>query len=232
MHEHAGGVDLVGVQVAGLDQPSTSAMVTRPAIAASGLKLRAVLLNTRLPCRSPFQARPARSRRRWPPPGRSRQAPKRRTSLAGRRSRRRRASYFQGRPPSATWVPTPVAAERRDPRAAGPEPLGEGALGVSSTSSSPPRYWRANSLFSRRTTPPCGGCDPRRADVPGPSRRGRSCSTPPRGRRPRGRAAPRSAPTGSADAESAGGQRGSAPDVGHRFGSRPHNLVHCSCLQA
>src|SRR6478735_7272549 len=41
----------------GSTSSSTSATVTRPAIAASGLKLRADLLKTRFPCRSPLHAR-------------------------------------------------------------------------------------------------------------------------------------------------------------------------------
>src|SRR4051794_13920186 len=59
------------------------------------------------------------------------------------------ASYFHGRPPSATCVPPPVAVKK----AGMPEPparirSAKVPCGVSSTSSSPERYWRANSLFS------------------------------------------------------------------------------------
>ncbi len=41
----------------GSTSSSTSAIVTRPAMAHSGLKLRVDLLKTRLPCRSPRHAR-------------------------------------------------------------------------------------------------------------------------------------------------------------------------------
>ena len=59
------------------------------------------------------------------------------------------ASYRHGSPPSATWVPTPVAVKN----AGMPEPparirSASVPCGVSSTSSSPERYCRANSLFS------------------------------------------------------------------------------------
>ena len=59
------------------------------------------------------------------------------------------SSYRQGRPPSATWVPPPVAVKN----AAIPDPparirSANVPCGVSSTSSSPERYCRANSLFS------------------------------------------------------------------------------------
>src|SRR4051812_19083124 len=59
------------------------------------------------------------------------------------------SSYLHGRPPSATWVPPPVAVKN----AAIPEPparirSASVPCGVSSTSSSPERYCRANSLFS------------------------------------------------------------------------------------
>ena len=59
------------------------------------------------------------------------------------------ASYRHGRPPSATWVPTPVAVKN----AGMPDPparirSASVPCGVSSTSSSPERYCRANSLFS------------------------------------------------------------------------------------
>src|SRR6195952_3831901 len=58
-------------------------------------------------------------------------------------------SYLHGRPPSATWVPPPVAVKN----AAIPDPparirSARVPCGVSSTSSSPERYCRANSLFS------------------------------------------------------------------------------------
>ena len=72
-------------------------------------------------------------------------------SFGGRatRSRCRASSYRHGRPPSATWVPPPVAVKN----AAIPEPparirSASVPCGVSSTSSSPERYCRANSLFS------------------------------------------------------------------------------------
>ena len=53
----AGQVDLVGVDRADFDDaPSTSATQTLPAIAQAGLKLRAVLRNTRLPGLSAFRA--------------------------------------------------------------------------------------------------------------------------------------------------------------------------------
>src|SRR6185436_15969111 len=59
------------------------------------------------------------------------------------------SSYFQGSPPSATWVPPPVAVKKAG------IPLPPARIrsarvpwGVSSTSSSPWRYCRANSLFS------------------------------------------------------------------------------------
>ena len=59
------------------------------------------------------------------------------------------SSYFHGSPPSATWVPTPVPVKN----AAIPVPparirSASVPCGVSSTSSSPDRYCRANSLFS------------------------------------------------------------------------------------
>ncbi len=59
------------------------------------------------------------------------------------------AAYRQGSPPSAIWVPTPVIVKK----AAMPEPPARRRsasvpCGVSSTSSSPERYCRSNSLFS------------------------------------------------------------------------------------
>ena len=59
------------------------------------------------------------------------------------------SSYLHGSPPSATWVPPPVAVKN----AGIPEPparirSASVPWGVSSTSSSPERYCRANSLFS------------------------------------------------------------------------------------
>jgi hypothetical protein len=59
------------------------------------------------------------------------------------------SSYLHGRPPWATWVPTPVAVKN----AGIPVPparirSASVPCGVSSTSSSPWRYCRANSLFS------------------------------------------------------------------------------------
>ncbi len=59
------------------------------------------------------------------------------------------SSYFHGSPPSATCVPTPVAVKN----AGMPDPparirSASVPCGVSSTSSSPERYCRANSLFS------------------------------------------------------------------------------------
>src|SRR3954453_14900404 len=58
-------------------------------------------------------------------------------------------SYLHGSPPYATWVPPPVAVKN----AAIPDPparirSASVPWGVSSTSSSPERYCRANSLFS------------------------------------------------------------------------------------
>ena len=43
LHENAGRDDVVGVDLARLDQCSTSAIVILPAVAIIGLKLRAVL---------------------------------------------------------------------------------------------------------------------------------------------------------------------------------------------
>src|SRR4051812_49653074 len=68
------------------------------------------------------------------------------------------SSYFQGSPPSATCVPPPVAVKN----AAMPEPparirSARVPCGVSSTSSSPWRYWRADTLFF---PPPEGGIPP------------------------------------------------------------------------
>ena len=59
------------------------------------------------------------------------------------------SSYLHGSPPSATCVPTPVAVKK----AGMPDPparirSASVPCGVSSTSSSPERYCRANSLFS------------------------------------------------------------------------------------
>ena len=129
-------------------------MVTRPHIAASGLKLRAESRKTRLPCRSPFQARTRPKSATSDSSSTNSLSPsaveKTRTSLAGEATATLPASsYFQGRPPSATWVPTPVAVKN----AGMPEPparirSARVPCGVSSTSSSPARYCRANSLFS------------------------------------------------------------------------------------
>ena len=129
---------------------STSAIVTRPHIAASGLKLRAASRKTRLPCRSPFQARTspksatmARSSTYSSPSNTC-------VGLGGLASATLPSpSYFHGMPPSATWVPTPVRVKN----AAIPEPparirSASVPCGVSSTSSSPARYCLANSLFS------------------------------------------------------------------------------------
>ncbi|GAA3507283.1 hypothetical protein GCM10019017_04130 [Streptomyces showdoensis] len=58
LDEDPGEVDPVGVDGAGFDQfPRPRRTVIRPAIAASGLKLRAEAWKTRLPCRSPLAAR-------------------------------------------------------------------------------------------------------------------------------------------------------------------------------
>src|SRR5699024_5001056 len=58
-------------------------------------------------------------------------------------------AYFHGIPPSATKVPTPVRVKNA-PMPEPPARMRSASVpcGVSSTSSSPDRYWRANSLFS------------------------------------------------------------------------------------
>ena len=108
---------------------------TRPAIAHSGLKLRVDLLKTRLPCRSPFQARTrAKSVTMACSRTYSRGSPvmsKSRVSLAGeptatRAVRRRTATAARPRRPGC---PTPVGGvEGRDTGPAGAQPFGEGAL--------------------------------------------------------------------------------------------------------
>src|SRR3954454_4034304 len=133
---------------------STSAMVTRPHIAASGLKLRADWRNTRLPCRSPFQARTSPKSATTASSITNSLSPSGvenvRTSFAGEDTVTLPSeSYLHGSPPSATWVPTPVAVKNAgipDP----PARIRSASVpcGVSSTSSSPERYCRANSLFS------------------------------------------------------------------------------------
>src|SRR4051794_35331919 len=133
---------------------STSAMVTRPHIAASGLKLRADWRNTRLPCRSPFQARTSPKSATTASSITNSLSPSGvenvRTSFAGEDTVTLPSeSYLHGSPPSATWVPTPVAVKNAgipDP----PARIRSASVpwGVSSTSSSPCRYCRANSLFS------------------------------------------------------------------------------------
>ena len=56
VHINAGQVDTVGIKAPVGTISSTSATQTLPHIAAGGLKLRAVLRNTRLPVASAFQA--------------------------------------------------------------------------------------------------------------------------------------------------------------------------------
>ena len=123
-------------------------------MAASGLKLRAERRKTRLPWRSPFQARTSPKSQVMASSSTNSFGPsavsKVRTSLAGEaRATEPSSAYLQGRPPSATCVPTPVAVKN----AATPEPPARSRSasvpwGVSSTSSSPERNCRANSLFS------------------------------------------------------------------------------------
>ena len=50
-------MDLVGTELADLDHRSASTIVSRPAMAAAGLKLRAEAWNTQLPARSATAAR-------------------------------------------------------------------------------------------------------------------------------------------------------------------------------
>src|SRR5690606_33095749 len=77
-------------------------------------------------------------------------SPNVRTSLGGEATATPpEPSYLRGRPPSATWVPTPVRVKK----AAMPAPPARSfsasvPWGVSSSSSSPERNWRSNSLFS------------------------------------------------------------------------------------
>src|SRR5690606_2533554 len=88
---------------------STSATVTRPAIAASGLKLRAALWNTRLPCRSPSAARTSAKSVVMLSSSTYSLPPNSRTSLGGEATATvPSGAYRHGSPPSATIVPTPA----------------------------------------------------------------------------------------------------------------------------
>ena len=135
----------------GSTSSSTSAIVIRPAIAHSGLKLRADSSKTRLPCRSPRAARTsaksvtmavlqhvlASVERRGSPSAARRPRPSRRC-VAPRQAAVGDLGADAGR-----------GVERRDARSRRRAAARPGCpAGVSSTSSSPERYCRANSLFS------------------------------------------------------------------------------------
>ena len=106
--------------------------------------------------------------------------------------------------------------ERRDPRATGPHPLGERALGASAR---PPAHRRGTAgrtpCSPRRTTRSSAAAASPSAAGPDPTRRPHSCSTPPRDRPSRPRAPRRSAPTGRRTA------RTHRPRASHRPGCRP-----------
>src|SRR6478735_6383036 len=108
----------------GSTSSSTCAMQTRPAIAASGLKLRADLLKTRLPCRSP--------RRAWTR-AKSVTMASSSTNSRGSPSRSKVRTSFLG---DAIAEPPARSFSASVP------------CGVSSSSSSPERNCRSNSLFS------------------------------------------------------------------------------------
>ena len=106
---------------------SASTIVSRPDMAAAGLKFRAAAWNTQLPWRSATAALTSATSATIDSSSTISRPWKVRTSLRGDASATLPwPSYFQGRPPSATSVP----------------------WGVSSTSTSPARYCRPNSLFS------------------------------------------------------------------------------------
>ena len=87
--------------------------------------------------------------------------------------------------------------ERRDARAAGPQPLGQRALRASARPRARRRGTAARTPCSRRRrSRSCGGSARRRAACRAPRRRRRSCSTRSRARSRPGRAAPRSGRSG------------------------------------
>src|SRR5882757_7935693 len=134
----------------GWTSSSTWAMVIRPAIAASGLKFRALRSNTRLPWVSPFSACTSPKSVVIDSSSTYVVPPISRVSFGSDAfATEPSALYFCGSPPSATWVPTPASVKK----AAIPHPPARSfsasvPCGVSSTSSSPDRNCRANSLFS------------------------------------------------------------------------------------
>src|SRR4029077_6650125 len=154
------------------------------------------------------------------------------------------ASYFQGRPPSATWVPPPVAVKN----AGMPEPparirSASVPWGVSSTSSSPERYCRANSLFSptydeiiRRSRfsissrPRPHSSTPQLLDTASrslaPASSSASISTDGTPNRPK----PPTANLDPAQAEPPARQPGPVRDVRHRLRGTRHDLVHARLL--
>ena len=107
-------------------------MVTFAAMHISGEKLRAVLRKTRLPQRSAFQARMMAK-----------------SALSGFSSTYSRPSMMRVSLPSAIWVPTPVGV-KKPPMPQPPARMRSASVpcGLSSTSSSPERNCRSNSLFS------------------------------------------------------------------------------------
>ena len=130
---------------------STSAIVIRPAAAQSGLKFCA-RSSRRRGCRGGRRSgrAPARSRRRWRAPGRTGAVELAHLlRLGGQRDAalRRRSAAAARR--SATCVPTPAGVKNAGMPA--PPARSRSAsvpCGTSSTSSSPPRNCRSNSLFS------------------------------------------------------------------------------------
>ena len=151
LHEDPGGVHVVGVQLAGLDEMldlgdrHPAAHRGERVEVARGVAVDEVAVPVALP--GPHQPEVGDDRllqHVLTAPSKSR------VSFGGEDTiTLPSASYRHGRPPSATWVPPPVAVKN----AAMPEPparirSASVPCGVSSTSSSPERYCRANSLFS------------------------------------------------------------------------------------
>ena len=111
---------------------STSTTVMRPAVAASELKFRAVLRNTRLPDLSAFQA-----------------LTKATSAMSERSITYSSPSNSRISLPSATWVPTPVLVKNAGIPAPPARSFSASVpCGVSSTSNSPDKNCRSNSLFS------------------------------------------------------------------------------------
>ena len=124
----------LGSSSPGSTSSSTSAIVTRPHIAASGLKLRAESRKTRLPCRSPFQARTSPKSATIACSRTNSLSPSAVANVPGLLRRRGDHHVAVGvvlpRQPALGHLGADAGRgeERRDARAAGPHPLGQRAL--------------------------------------------------------------------------------------------------------